>query len=105
MPIAIDAATINARRCREYNKYIEATNKKAGGLFLDTIDVREYDPRVLNKAGLKSRLEPLSDPTKRIIQKQLEETNLLSTDKMEHGGRTREMLSVLQWGEGKIEVC
>merc|ERR1719409_2523787 len=70
------AAQINARRRREYQKFLDTTNTK-GAIFRDIIIESEYDPLEPNRNCIKSLPGRLHDPISRVIDKHYEETGML----------------------------
>ena len=89
---------------REYQNYIDLTNKK-GQIFRDIFVESEYDPNVLNRATIKAKPKTFDDPTDRVIRRRQEEIAMMSggiLDLHENGGG-RETLDVESWLTGKIE--
>ena len=90
-------------RRREYKNFLETTNKK-GGLFLDCVDEAEYDPGVLNRLSIRVAA-PSHDPTKRILQKRVEEMGMVpgkAVETVKDG--TRDTIPPPMWATGKIEA-
>jgi hypothetical protein len=105
------AAQINARRRREYQKFLDATNAK-GAIFRDIIIESEYDPLEPNRHCIKVDTYGLRDPMKRVLDRQYEEQGMLDADSDDEGKKrkprrprphTREVLDIREWATGKIE--
>jgi len=89
---------------REYQNYIDLTNKK-GQIFRDIFVESEYDPNILNRATIKAKPKDFDDPTDRVLRRRLSENAMMSGGILnlneESGGR--ETLEVESWLTGKIE--
>mgnify|MGYP006107013885 FL=1 len=99
-----DSNKTKARIRREYQNYIDLTNKK-GQIFRDIFVESEYDPNVLNRATIKATPKTFDDPTDRVLRRRKEEIAMMSggwivKDDNEGG---RETLEVESWLTGKIE--
>ena len=97
-------AKTKARIRKEYQNYIDLTNKK-GQIFLDIFVESEYDPNVLNRATIKSKPNNFDDPTDRVIRRRQEEIAMMSGNGFKTGDKEggRETLEVKSWLTGKIE--
>ena len=112
----VDASQINARRRREFQKFLDTTNAK-GAIFRDIIIESEYDPLEPNRNCIKVDTNGLRDPVKRVLDKHFEETSTLDAGGGNDDDRsgttrrrprrpralTREVLDITEWGAGKIE--
>jgi hypothetical protein len=89
---------------REYQNYIDLTNKK-GQIFRDIFVESEYDPNVLNRATIKAKPATLDDPTDRVLRRRHEEISMMSGGilKLDEKSGGRETLEVESWLTGKIE--
>lgn len=105
-------AKINARRRREYQKFLDATNAK-GAIFRDIIIESEYDPLEPNRHCIKVDTFGLRDPLKRALDRHYEETATLDADSdgdspkrkpLRPKPKHREVLDVRLWNSGKIEA-
>ena len=93
-----------ARIRREYQNYIDLTNKK-GQIFRDIFVESEYDPNVLNRATIKATPKTFDDPTDRVLRRRKEEIEMMSGGilNLDIASGGRETLEVQSWLTGKIE--
>eukprot|EP00946_MAST-07B_sp_MAST-7B-sp1_P002971 g2971.t1 len=99
-----DPAKTKQRIRREYQNYIDLTNKK-GAIFRDIFIESEYDPNVLNRHTIKAKPKDFDDPTDRVIRRRKDELSMMSGGWIVKGDQTggRETLDVQSWHTGKIE--
>jgi hypothetical protein len=99
-----DPAKSKRRIRREYQNYIDLTNKK-GAIFRDIFIESEYDPNVLNRHTIKAKPKAFDDPTDRVIRRRKDELSMMSGGWVVKGDQTggRETLDVQSWHTGKIE--
>ena len=99
-----DPAKTKRRIRREYQNYIDLTNKK-GAIFRDIFIESEYDPNVLNRHTIKAKPKEFDDPTDRVIRRRKDELSMMSGGWVVKGDQTggRETLDVQSWHTGKIE--
>lgn len=99
-----DIAKTKRRIRREYQNYIDFTNKK-GAIFRDIFIESEYDPNVLNRHTIKAKPKSFDDPTDRVLRRRKEEISMMSGGWVVKGDATggRETLNVQDWHTGKIE--
>mmetsp|Transcript_11596 Transcript_11596/g.17620 ORF Transcript_11596/g.17620 Transcript_11596/m.17620 type:complete len:328 (-) Transcript_11596:118-1101(-) len=96
---------LNQRRNKDYQKFLDITNKKAA-IFRDIIIESEYDPLEPNRRAVKAEPGKLKDPTLHILQKTIDEAAMLDPE----SGKTRRVrtgkdtLPVEMWASGKIEA-
>lgn len=92
------------RKC--FQEFLDASNSK-GALFLDTI-LNDYDPFKMRRELPKMpRVGALNDPSRRVLDKHLEETALMSNapaGALDHKPKTREVLATHDWADGKIQA-
>lgn len=95
-------------RRQEYDKFLDTTNKKES-LFLDIIIESDYDPFVVNRAGVRYKAGKLDDPTKRVLARYSEEQNMIPSMQgpadagKAQGKPSRGALDVHMWATGKVE--
>ena len=85
-----------------FQDFLEAGNTK-GALFLDTI-LDDYDPFKTQKQMPKVTLGKIQDPNRRVLDKHLEEMTSVSSGKIDKNARSRKVLDVREWADGKIEA-
>ena len=96
---------LNREKNRDYQKFLNITNKKAA-IFRDIIIESEYDPLEPNRRAIKAKPGKMNDPTLHILQKTIDESALLDPDFGKKGkvGGGKDTLPVEMWASGKIEA-
>lgn len=87
-------------------KFLDTTNAKSA-VFRDIIIESEYDPLEPNRTSIKVDSSGIKDPCKQEVQKHLEEQSLLKSQsemRLLKNSKTREILDVEHWGNGKIQA-
>lgn len=90
---------IEERRCKQYQEFLDATNKK-DGLFRDIIIPEDYDPLRVRKDCIRYSTKKIADPVKADIAKREYEHNIVKSNVDPNHipeSVTREVLDILLW--------
>eukprot|EP00750_Incisomonas_marina_P033126 INCI9578.1.p1 GENE.INCI9578.1~~INCI9578.1.p1 ORF type:complete len:337 (+),score=66.88 INCI9578.1:293-1303(+) len=103
----VDRKALAKQRREDFQKFLDAANNTAGGVFLDT--VFEGDSEPAKPHSLKAKTGVLAkDPVRKSLLKHQREAALASgnSKKGSRPGRAkhREMLNTSQWSDGKIQA-
>jgi hypothetical protein len=105
---AIDYAQLQKRKGKEFQEFIDQTNK-TGALFLDVVIEEEYDPFESNRHDVRAKIQKILDPTKKAAQNRANEdavkrqTQILPDAIVSHENG-RPTLDVKLWSEGVIQA-
>jgi hypothetical protein len=105
---AIDYKQLQKRKGKEFQQFIDQTNKKAA-LFLDVVIEEEYDPFESNRNDVKAKIRKIVDPTKKAAQNRADEDAVkracaINPQPIISHQNGRETLDVKKWGEGIIQA-
>ena len=98
----VDRKDLNRMKREGFQDFLEAGNTK-GALFLDTI-LDDYDPFKTQKQMPKVRIGKIKDPNRRVLDKHVEEMSAMSNGKIDDRAKSRKVLDVREWAEGKVEA-
>lgn len=98
-----DYKTMLKEKNDDYQKFLDITNKKSA-IFRDIIIESEYDPLEPNRRAIKANTGKLRDPTLHVLQKTIDEMEMLDPEYKsgEKGGRYT--LPIGMWASGQIEA-
>lgn len=96
---------LNREKNRDYQKFLNITNKKAA-IFRDIIIESEYDPLEPNRRAIKAKPGKLNDPTLHILQKTIDESSMLDPEFAKKARKIggKDTLPTEMWASGKIEA-
>ena len=103
---AMDSKTLHRRKCKDYAKFLDITNKKPS-IFRDIIIESEYDPLEPNRRAVVAKTKRLVDPTHIEAQKAEEEGSMLLVDSHSLTNKPKlckETLDTILWASGQIEA-
>jgi len=103
---AIHPKELHRRKCQDYAKFLDITNKKPS-IFRDIIIESEYDPLEPNRRTIKAKTKRLVDPTHIEAQKAEEEGSMLQVDAQNLAAKPKlckDTLPVELWASGQIEA-
>lgn len=103
--------TIERSNRSEYSKFLEVSNSKPSGLYLDVVGTEEYDPFRRSNSRIRLTTSKLHDPAKRSLLKALEEKEMSESPGKSGSNslaalksRSRDVFDTKMWGTGKIET-